>query len=245
MGASRGERSRRFATTRWSVVLAAARTPSPQSRRALSTLCTLYWYPLYAFARRRGHEVEQARDLTQGFFARLLEKKDLAAVGPGRGRFRTWLLAAFKHFLANAWDHARAQKRGGGAEEVSIDAATAESRYRLEPPDRLTPEKLYHRRWALDLLDAMRAELRAECATKGKLPLFEALEDTLGGDQLTDSPKVADQLGMSPGALSVAAHRLRQRYGTLIRRAIAQTVERPEEVDDELRALLAALGDDP
>src|ERR1700728_2764031 len=145
--------SRQFATTRWSLVLAAGQRSSPQSPAALATLCENYWYPLYAYVRRRGHGADEAQDFTQAFFARLLEKNDLAAADPGRGRFRSFLLASLKHFLANEWDRARAQKRGGGRFVLSIDFGTAEERYRAEPSHAVTPEKIFERRWALVLLE--------------------------------------------------------------------------------------------
>jgi DNA-directed RNA polymerase specialized sigma24 family protein len=145
--------SRQFATTRWSLVLAAGQRGSPQSSAALATLCENYWYPLYAYVRRRGHQADQAQDFTQAFFARLLEKNDLAAADPGRGRFRSFLLTSLKHFLANEWDRARAEKRGGGRSVLPIDFGTAEERYRAEPSHDLTPEKIFERRGALVLLE--------------------------------------------------------------------------------------------
>lgn len=232
----------RFSTTRWSLILAAGQKPTLQTRKALSALCELYWYPLYAFARRRGHEVEEARDLTQSFFTRLLEKNDLASTTPSRGRFRTWLLAAFKHFLANDWDRTQAKKRGGGARELSIDSASAEGRYRIEPPDNLTPEKLFARKWAHALLDTVLAALRADWADKGKSRLFEALKGALDGE-VVQSRELAVELEMTPENVRQNLNRLRIRHGELLRAEVAQTLVRPEDLDDELRALFAALGD--
>src|SRR5271155_2907054 len=160
--------SRQFATTRWSLVLAAGQRSSPQSSAALATLCENYWYPLYAYVRRRGHDSDEAQDLTQAFFTRLLEKNDLAAADPERGRFRSFLLASLKHFLANEWDRARAEKRGGGRSVLSIDFGTAEERYRAEPSHELTPEKIFERRWALTVLDHALKRLRTEFAGGGR-----------------------------------------------------------------------------
>ncbi len=233
---------RKFSTTRWSLVLAAGQGTPSEAHEALSTLCGLYWYPLYAFTRRQGREAEDARDSVQGFFTRLLEKNDLAAVDRQRGRFRSWLLASLKHYLVNEWNRERAQKRGGGQTPISIDGATAEGLYSLELSHDLTPERLYERRWALTLLEHVLASLAAECARLGKQPLFESLRGTLAGDTGQRSyPELARELGMSPGAVKVAAHRLRGRYRELLRTEIAQTVDHPDEVDDEIRLLLAAL----
>jgi RNA polymerase sigma-70 factor (ECF subfamily) len=223
-------------------VLAAGQGTPSEAHEALSTLCGLYWYPLYAFTRRQGREAEDARDSVQGFFTRLLEKNDLAAVDRQRGRFRSWLLASLKHYLVNEWNRERAQKRGGGQTPISIDGATAEGLYSLELSHDLTPERLYERRWALTLLEHVLASLAAECARLGKQPLFESLRGTLAGDTGQRSyPELARELGMSPGAVKVAAHRLRGRYRELLRTEIAQTVDHPDEVDDEIRLLLAAL----
>ena len=168
---SSGQRS--FATTRWSLVLAAGASQSPESAAALAALCETYWYPLYAYVRRRGHQVDDAQDLTQGFLARLLEKNDLATARRGRGRFRSFLLTSLKHFLANEWDRGRAQKRGGGRSSLLIDFATAEDRYGLEPSHEQTPEKIFERRWALVLLENVLARLGAESAAADKSENFE------------------------------------------------------------------------
>ncbi len=223
-------------------MLAASQGSPSEAREALSTLCMLYWYPLYAFTRRQGHGPDDACDLVQGFFTRLLEKNGLAAVDRQRGRFRSWLLASLKHYLANEWDREQALKRGGGQLPLSIDTEIAEGRYGLEPSHHLTPERLYERRWALTLLEHVLSALEDEYARLGKRTLFERLRGTLVGD-MSQVPysQVAEALGMSPGAVRVAAHRLRSRYCALLRAEIAQTVERPEEIDDELRLLLSAL----
>ncbi len=231
---------RSFATTRWSIVLAARAPTEAEGNAALATLCRSYWYPLYAFVRRQGLGEHDAQDLTQEFFARLLEKGWLGGVERERGRFRSWLLASMKHFLANEWDRSRAKKRGGGVATLSFDAMSAESRFRHEPADTATAEKLYDRRWALTLLDQVLARLRAEMSAAGKVGHFDALKFCLTGDK-TPYADVAAKLGMSEGAVKVAVHRLRERYRDLIRAEIAETVATPAEVEDELCHLLAAL----
>ena len=234
---SAGPRS--FATTRWSIVLAAKGGREPAGD-ALAELCRVYWYPLYAFVRRQGHEPHDAQDLTQEFFARLLGKKWIESVERSRGRFRAWLLAAMKHFLANEWDKSRARKRGSGQAPLSLDATDAESRYAHEPADHASADKLYDRRWALTLLDQVLARLREEMAAAGKHSHFEALKFSLTGGK-TAYAEVATALAMSEGAVKVAVHRLRERYRDLIRAEIAETVTTPGEVEDEMRHLLAAL----
>jgi DNA-directed RNA polymerase specialized sigma24 family protein len=231
-----------FATTRWSLVRAAGRRASPEAERALAALCETYWYPLYAYARRRGLDAEAAGDATQGFFARLLEKGDLAVADRTRGRFRSFLLAAFGHYLANERDRERALRRGGGRPTLSLDFDAGESRYGLEPADEATPERIFDRRWALTLLDRAFARLRDEYGLAGKGDLFEALRPALAGDRGAPYVEVAARLGMTEGAVKVAAHRLRSRCGEVIRAEIAETVGSAEEVEDELRQLFAALG---
>jgi RNA polymerase sigma-70 factor (ECF subfamily) len=230
--------ARDFRTTHWSMVLRAGGA-STGAQAALSNLCGAYWYPLYAFIRRQGHTAHDAQDLTQEFFARLLEKGWLDGVARERGRFRTWLLAALEHFLINEWHRARTQKRGGGAILLSLDD-DAEARYLREPADPMTAEKLFDRRWALTLLDRVLARLGGELADAGKAAQFEALKFCLGGERHAYA-EVARTLGMSEGAVKVAAHRLRERYRALIRAEIAETVATAEEVDGELRDLFAAL----
>lgn len=230
-----------FATTRWSLVAAAQDPAAPESRQALADLCAAYWYPVYAYVRRRGHDHHQAQDLTQAFFARLLEKNDLAAADRTRGRFRTFLLTACQHFLANQHDYEMAKKRGGGRSPVRLDFADADHRYAHEPAHDDTPERLFDRRWALDLLDRALAELRDEYEGSGRAKLFDALKGTLTGGA-EGYAELADRLGMTEGAVKVAVHRLRQRYRDRLRAAIAETVEKPEDVDDEVRDLFAALG---
>jgi RNA polymerase sigma-70 factor (ECF subfamily) len=234
--------SARFATTRWSVVVSAGGGhDSPQVREALGTLCQVYWYPLYAYVRRSGHSADDAQDLVQSFFTQLLEKNRLEVADPQRGKFRSFLLASLKHFLANEWRRAGAQKRGGQP-PISLDLASGESRLALEPADELTPEKIYERRWAMTLLEQTLARLREEFAASGKLELFEQVKDYLGGDRgAVPYRQLAAELGMTEGALKVAIHRFRRRWRELMRDQIAHTVTRPEEVNEELRALFNAV----
>jgi RNA polymerase sigma-70 factor (ECF subfamily) len=232
----------RFASTRWSLVAAAGQGPSPEAQEALATLCQVYWYPLYAYARRRLAKVEDAQDLTQEFFAQLLEKDYLQAADPARGKFRSFLLTAFKNFLNKEYDRTRAQKRGGGRRFIPLDFQAGETRYHLEPSDHATPETLYERRWALMLLEQALNLLRQEFTNSGKQQLFEGLKGTLTGDTTTESySRIADKLGMSEQAIKVAVHRLRQRYKELLREEIAQTVTSNDEIDDELRDLFKAV----
>ncbi len=232
-----------FVTTRWSQVVAAGQTAdSSHARAALEQLCQTYWYPLYAFVRRQGHAPHDAQDLTQEFFARLLERNALGAADRERGRFRSFLLATLKNFLHDEWDKLRAQKRGGGHHVVSLDAGDAESRYALEPVDTMTADRLYERRWAMLLLDRAVERLRAEHEAAGKLAQFETLKASLAGPR--ESQPYAEQavkLGMSEGAVKVAVHRLRQRYREVIRAEIAETVSDAAEVEEELRHIIAAL----
>jgi len=232
-----------FAATRWTMVLAAARgEPSPRAAEAMAELCRVYWYPLYAFVRRRGHDTHEAEDLTQEFFARLLAKNYLAGVDRQKGKFRAFLLAAMKHFLANEWDRSQAQKRGGGQLPIRLDTLDAESRYSLEPAYSLTPEKLFERQWALTVLEQVLTRLQAEFTAAGKEPVFNGLKRFLtAGRQSAGYAWAAGELGISEGAVKVAVHRLRRRYRELLREEIAQTVAGPEEIDDEIRYLLSCL----
>lgn len=228
--------------THWSAVLAAGHTASPRATLAMEELCRTYWYPLYAYVRRRGHAVEEARDLTQEFFARLIEKHWLAEADPAKGRFRNFLLTALNHFLANEWRNARAAKRGGGQSPISLDD-TAEARYADEPACDLTPEKIYERRWALSLFDRALARLREQYAAADKTRLYGCLKEFLSSEPGEgDYARVGAQLQMSSGAVAAAVHRLRQHYRGLVREEIAHTVNSPDEVEDEMRSLLTALG---
>jgi RNA polymerase sigma-70 factor (ECF subfamily) len=233
-----------FAATRWSVVLAARDRKSPQGAEALETLCHNYWYPLYAFVRRQGRSPHDAEDLTQAFFAQLLERNDLANVDRARGKFRSFLLASMKHILANEWDRATAQKRGGGKMVVSIDRESAEESYKFEPVDRLSADKIFERRWALTLLDRTLWRLAAEYQQDGKGEIFESLKATISaGESGAAYAEIASRLGSTEGAIKVAAHRLRQRYREVLRAEIAETVSSGEDAEDELRNLFAVLSD--
>jgi RNA polymerase sigma-70 factor (ECF subfamily) len=231
-----------FATTHWSLVVAAGRRSSPASATALADLCQRYWYPLYVYVRRRVADLDEARDLTQEFFARLLERNTLALADPDRGRFRSFLLTALKHFLINEWEKNKAQKRGGGRRALTLDFDSKESQLQLEPAHTWTPERLYERHWALTLLDQVLARLRGEYQGAGKGELFDQLKGFLLGESATATHASAGQvLGMTEGAVKVAAHRLRKRYRELLRQEVAQTVADKSEVDDELRALFRSL----
>lgn len=232
----------RFATTHWSLILAARDDAEPGAGDALAALCRTYWYPLYAYIRRRGHRAEDAQDLTQEFFARLIEKPILAHVDQQKGKFRAFLLAACNHFLANEHDKRRAKKRGGGSTPISLDA-DAERRYLIEPADGRTPERLFERRWALTLLDHVLGRLRADYSRRGKERLFDELRASLVGEQDAASYRqAARHLGLTEAAVKMTVHRLRQQYRTLLREEIGRTVESPEQIDEEVCALFAALG---
>lgn len=231
-----------FATTHWSVVLSARDPSAPGSTAALETLCRTYWYPLYAFVRRQGQSPPDAQDLTQEFFARLLEKHYLLAAAREKGRFRTFLIVALKRFMANEWDRARALKRGGGQAQVSLDTSLAETRYQMEPPAVAGADQVYERRWALTLLDQAMARLRQEYAGRGNTGEFEQLKSVLTADRGEISySTIAANLGVSEGAARVAVHRLRKRFREVFREEIAQTVSTPDEIEDEVRHLVAAL----
>jgi RNA polymerase sigma-70 factor (ECF subfamily) len=223
------------------VVLAAGRDTAG-GRESLARLCQSYWFPLYAYVRRRGYTPEDAQDLTQSFFARLLEKNWVAAADQARGRFRSFLLAALNHFLADEWDRGRAQKRGGTTIVVPLDLSWAEAVYAREPADAETPERIFERRWALALLSQVLDRLRAEYERDGKSALFAALHPTLAGER-TAQPyaELARTLDSSEPAVKSAVHRLRQRYRQLLREEIAATLDGDDGVDDELRYLFAVL----
>lgn len=231
-----------FDTTHWSVVLAAGGEPGPAAETALEALCRTYWFPLYAYVRRCGRPAEEAQDLTQDFFARLLAGHRVRLADPARGRFRTFLLTAMKHFLANEWKREHRQKRGGGQRPLSIDAELGERRFVAEPADPATPEMVFERHWAAALLDRVLGLLGTECTAAGKTELFRALKADLWGEDPGVAPATrAARLGMSANAYRVAAHRLRVRYRELLRIEIAHTVSLPSEVDEELRHLVAVM----
>jgi RNA polymerase sigma factor (sigma-70 family) len=233
----------RFHTTHWSVVLAAHADDPARARDALEQLCTVYWYPLYAFLRRRGHQPADAEDLVQGFIEHLLERQFFQAADPDKGRFRSYLLASLNHFLADSADRAERQKRGAGKIFISLDAVVAERRYALEPADPCDPEQLFERRWALTLLDTVLQRLETEAAESGRADLFRQIKGVLLGDRsVAPYAELAPQLGLSEAALTMTVHRLRRRYRELVREEIAHTVSSPVEIDEEMRHLFQVLG---
>jgi RNA polymerase sigma factor (sigma-70 family) len=230
-----------FNTTHWSVVLA-ARGESTDAQEALEKLCRVYWYPLYAFVRRQGHSPEDAEDLIQGFFARVLERKDLETVQRERGRFRSYLLVSLKHFTLNEQLRARAEKRGGGQPVISLDEVEAEKKFAQEPVDNSTPEKIFERRWALALLDKVLERLRQEHEANARLRLFDSLRWFLSDEPAEQSQaQIGAQLGLSTGAVKQAVRRLRQRYRELLHEEVANTVATAADIDDEVRHLVAVL----
>ena len=232
-----------FAATRWTLVLKAARNSNDGGLEALARLCETYWYPLYAYIRRQGCSPHDAQDLTQGFFALLLEKKRLAAVHPDKGRFRSFLLASLKNFLADERDRARAQKRGGGRSFIRLDECDAEGRYRMEPADNATAEKIFERRWAQTMIENVLGRLSGEYHAAGKGRVFDRLKDFMAGETSSSTyAEAAVDLGTTEANIKVLVHRLRKRYRELLRAEIALTVASPSEVEDEIRCLFAALG---
>lgn len=236
--------SARFCTTHWSLVAAAAHAHDPASAAALESLCLTYWYPLYAFVRRQGKSAHDAQDLTQEFFATVLEKNYLHAASAEKGRFRTFLLVALKRFLAKEWDRSQAQKRGGGRIHVPLDAEWAESRYLTEPADTLDPERIFERRWAATLLEQALCRLREEYERGGRGTEFEQLKEFLAAERGSiPYDQIAGTLGVSPGAARVQLHRLRKRFRDQFRDQIAQTVSNTDELDEEVRYVLAVLSE--
>ncbi len=231
-----------FATTSWSQVLAVRDGSPNEAQQALAALCEAYWYPLYVFVRRQGIDPEDARDLTQAYFAQLLEKDYLHDVDPSEGRFRAFLKVSCKHFLTKERDKARALKRGGKANTISLAAEEAEGRYRFEPVDRLTPEEIFERRWALTVLERVLEKLRQEFSEADKEEEFVRLKGCLTGEEpRIPYRQVATELGSSEGAVKASVHRLRQRFGRLLREEIVETVAHPGDVDDEVRHLLGVI----
>ena len=230
-----------FRTTHWTLVLEAGQSDGDAARDALASLCSRYWYPLYAFVRRQRRTPHEAEDLTQGFFAHLLEKESLRRVRPEAGKFRSFLLACLKNYMFNEHERLQAQRRGGGQALLTLDGGEFETRYTLEPADKLTPEAAYDRRWAWMAIEEALAALKREYATPEKQELFEHLQAFLPGGRGSESrAELAARRGVSVGAIDVAIHRLRQRFRALLREAVAATVASPEEVDDEIRYLIAA-----
>ena len=222
--------------------MAASRASSPGGDEALEELCQRYWPPLYAYARRNGYSVEQAQDLTQAFFARFLEKRAVRAADPARGKFRSFLLTSFKHFMANERDRERAQKRGGGQIPFSLEFEREEARYTTEPREMLTPEALFERQWALGVIDRAQTMLAAESARAGKGAAFERLKGYLVGEKEPGGyAEIARSLGVSEGAIKVTVHRLRRRFREFLRAEIAATVSQDSEIDAELKYLMAVL----
>jgi len=238
-------RAAAFVTTHWSVVLASADQDSPQAKAALEQLCRTYWYPLYSYVRRRGYSHEDAQDLTQGFLLRWLEHKSFARADARNGRLRSYLLAGLNHFLSDQWDRASAQKRGGGQPTLSLaDTQGADERYRLEPVDDHSPEKLFDQRWAMTLLDQVLARSEQEFREAGRFELFQQLRVFLiSGTGEESYAEVAADLGMSREAVKKAVQRMRHRYYELFREEVAHTVADQAEVEEELRYLCAAVGD--
>jgi RNA polymerase sigma factor (sigma-70 family) len=233
-----------FHATRWTIVMRAAQSQAQGGESALAELCRLYWYPLYIFARRRGHTPDDAQDLTQGFFLHLLEHRALARVDRLKGKFRSFLLASFQNHLSDAVDRARRLKRGGDKEFIHLDAEDAEERYRLEPVESLTAEKIFDARWAMTVLEEALKKLRQEYAAAGKTSTFEALRVFLDPNSSVAPPsydEVANRLKVSIGGVKTLIHRLRKRYTALLREEVGRTVSDPAEIDEEIHALCDAL----
>jgi RNA polymerase sigma-70 factor (ECF subfamily) len=231
-----------FATTHWSVVLAAGKSSSAQQKKALEALCQSYWFPLYAFLRRRGYDNHQAEDYTQAFFAHILEKHDLRTADPKYGKFRSFLLIRLKYFVSDERDRAQAQKRGGGRKILSLSFQNAEGQYALEPADQLSPEMLFEKSWALTVLERTMERLEADMAKKNKQKLFEHLKVCLTTDKdVIPYLDMAVELDMTEGSIRVAVHRLRRQYRKLLRDEIAQTVAGEDQIDEEMGCLFAAL----
>ena len=231
-----------FAATSWTDVLAAQRSGSPEAAAALEKLCRTYWYPLYAYIRRKGYDPHKAQDLNQEFFYRLLKENYLGAVDRRRGRFRSFLLAALNHFLSNQRDHERAAKRGGGQTPISLDDTDAEDRFKLEPASDQSPEKIFERNWFLTLFDQALQLLREEQAAAGRGDLFDHLKSFVVDDAAAgEYQAVAERTKMTPNAVAVTVHRLRERYKKLVHAEVVRTVADPSEIEDELRRFFSVL----
>jgi len=241
-----GEHPGSFNTTHWSVVLAAGQEHSAFANEALEMLCRSYWYPIYAFVRRRGHDAHQAEDLTQGFFEFLLERKGLATVDPQKGRFRSFLLAVLANFLNNEHDKAQALKRGGRRDIISWDELEPEERYRLEPVEEFSADRLFERRWAFTLVERALERLRLEYRQNGREALYTQLQPCLTAEiEPGQYAIIAARLGLSEGAVKTALHRLRRQFGELLRREVARTVANPREIEGEIRDLFTIIAADP
>jgi RNA polymerase sigma-70 factor (ECF subfamily) len=231
-----------FATTHWSVVLAAGQGESEQSKKALESLCVAYWYPIYVYVRRKGYGPEDAQDLTQEFFYQVIAKDHLRLADRNKGKFRNFLLGVLNHFIAHEWSRAHRQKRGGNFTFLSLDQEAPEDRYRLEPADNETPEKNFERQWALTMLDLAMKALEKECKADGKGALFSEVKGCLSGERETGAyAAISERLGMSEAALRVAVHRLRRRFGELLRNEVAHTVATKGEAEEEMRSLMHLL----
>lgn len=231
--------AKQFHTTHWSEVLAAGETGTDQAAAALGRLCQTYWFPVYAFIRKRGHSPEEAQDFTQEFFAGFLEKKYVEKAVRERGRFRVFLMSSVENFLHNQYDRAKAQKRGGGQKLLSLDCADAEERYQIEPVEETDPAKAFEQQWAATLLETVLTRLRNEFGAEGRAGLFDDLQAHLWGDAETiPYPQLAEKFGLKAGNVKTIAHRLRERYRELLREEISQTVAKPGEVDEEIRHLM-------
>ena len=236
------EQNHQFATTQWSIVRQAGGSDSQESRSALQQLCQCYWYPLYSFVRYKGHDADTAEDLTQSFFATLLQREDIQKAQPELGRFRSYLLAAMKNFLSNEWDKKKAQKRGGDKVHFSMDFSDADSRYRVEVAAGQTPESIFERQWAITLLDRVQKALRSEHEKRGKGHVFDTLKTFLAGKSSESTmADAAGRLGMTEIAVKVAVHRLRTRFGQVLRLEIQSTLDSSEDVEDEINRLFDAL----
>lgn len=230
-----------FTTTQWSLVLHAGDSLDPESESESAQLCRNYWYPLYAYIRHRGYAVEDARDLTQTFFQRVLERKLLKRVKPDGRKFRSYLLTALKHFLSDEWDRARAQKRGGGQTLISLDYESAQERYAIEPRETQSPDQLYEKRWALTILEQVMARLRQDYQKTNKAALFEAIQEALPKGRSTPYSEIAETLSMSESAVKVAVHRMRSRFRKRLREEVSQTLSEGADTEEEIQHLFAAL----
>ena len=236
--------ARRFRTTRWSVVLLSAQSEASGSKAALAELCSAYWYPLYAFVRYRGHSPQDAQDLTQGFFLHLFEHKALTHVDPLKGKFRSFMIASLENYLSHQAELTRRLKRGGEVEFVYLDLQRAEDRYRLEPVDHLTPEKIFNARWAMALLGTAMDRLERQCAAQGKTTTFEAIKmflDPINNKELPSYEQIAAQLKVSIGAVKMLIHRLRKQHSAFVRQEISRTVSDSADVDAEVHELCEAI----